>query len=208
MFNFLPKDDKFFDQLDNLARMLVSAAQQLSAILQTFPRFDAQRQEIEDLREKAGILAQDSFAILDKAFITPLDREDILALISGMNAVIQEIAELSDRLGLYPMARLYPNLTAQSRNLLEFTIQVEELMAALRKKKTLSELAQGSMKKLQAIEVNVRKDRQEFLKELFREQSDPIELIKKKDLHDLLEEALSRMSEITQILARVLLKNT
>jgi hypothetical protein len=67
MFNFLPKDDKFFDQLDNLARMLVSAAQQLSAILQTFPRFDPQRQEIEGLREKAGILAQDSFAILDKA---------------------------------------------------------------------------------------------------------------------------------------------
>jgi len=208
MFNFLPKDDKFFDQLDNLARMLVSAAQQLSAILQTFPGFDPQRQEIEDLREKAGILAQDSFAILDKAFITPLDREDILALISGMNAVIQEIAEFSDRLGLYPMASLYPNLTAQSRNLLEFTTQVEELMAALRKKKTLSELAEGSMKKLQAIEVNVRKDRQDFLKELFREQSDPIELIKKKDLHDLLEEALSRMSEITQILARVLLKNT
>jgi uncharacterized protein len=208
MFNFLPKDDKFFDQLDNLARMLVSAAQQLSAILQTFPRFDPQRQEIEDLRKKAGTLAQDSLAILDKAFITPLDREDILALISGMNAVIQEIAELSDRLGLYPMASLYPNLAAQSRNLLEFTIQVEELMAALRKKKTLSELAEGSMKKLQAIEVNVRKDRQEFLRELFREQSDPIELIKKKDLHDLLEEALSRMSEITQILARVLLKNT
>jgi uncharacterized protein Yka (UPF0111/DUF47 family) len=208
MFNFLPKDDKFFDQLDNLARMLVSAAQQLSTILQTFPTLDPQRQEIEDLRKKAGTLAQDSLAILDKAFITPLDREDILALISGMNAVIQEIAELSDRLGLYPMENLYPNLAAQSRNLLEFTIQVEELMAALRKKKTLSEMAAGSMKKLQAIEVNVRKDRQEFLRELFREQSDPLELIKKKDLHDLLEEALSRMSEITQILARVLLKNT
>jgi uncharacterized protein Yka (UPF0111/DUF47 family) len=208
MFNFLPKDDKFFDQLDTLARMLVSAAQQLSAILQTFPTFDPQRQEIETLRQKAGTLAQDSLAILDKAFITPLDREDILALISGMNAVIQEIAELSDRLGLYPMGSLYPNLTAQSRNLLEFSIQVQELMVALRTKKTLSDLAGGSMKKLQAIEVNVRKDRQEFLRKLFREQSDPIELIKKKDLHDLLEEALSRMSEITQILARVLLKNT
>jgi hypothetical protein len=91
---------------------------------------------------------------------------------------------------------------------LEFSIQVQELMVALRTKKTLSDLAEGSMKKLQAIELNVRKDRQEFLRELFREQADPIELIKKKDLHDLLEEALSRMSEITQILARVLLKNT
>jgi hypothetical protein len=55
MFNFLPKDDKFFDQLDNLARMLVSAAQQLSAILQTFPKFDSQRQEIEATqREDVG----------------------------------------------------------------------------------------------------------------------------------------------------------
>jgi uncharacterized protein len=208
MFNFLPKDDKFFDQLDNLARILVNAAQQLTAILQTFPKFDAQRNEIEELRKKAAALAQDSLAILDHAFITPLDREDILALIDGMNAVIQEIAELSERLGLYPLESLYPNLAAQSRHLLELAIQVEEIMAGLRKKTTLSELAEGSMKKLQAIEENVRRDRKEFLRELFRDNSDPIELIKKKDLHDLLEEALSRMTRITQVLARVLLKNT
>lgn len=207
MFNFLPKDDKFFDQLDSLARMLVNGAEQLSALLQTFPKFDAQRQEIEELRKKAGELAQNSLAILDHAFITPLDREDILALISGMNAVIQAIAELSERLKLYPMENLYPNLTAQSRNLLEFAIQVQEIMAGLRKKTTLSELADGSMKKLQVLEDKVRNDRKEFLGQLFTEKSDPIELIKKKDLHDLLEEALSRMSEITQILARVLLKN-
>jgi uncharacterized protein len=208
VFNFLPKDDKFFDQLDNLARILVNAAQQLSAILQTFPKIDAQRHDIEELRKKAADLAQDSLAILDHAFITPLDREDILALIDGMNAVIQEIAELSERLGLYPLETLYPNLTAQSRHLLELTIQVEEIMAGLRKKTTLSELAEGGMKKLQAIEDNIRRDRKEFLRELFRDNSDPIELIKKKDLHDLLEEALSRMTKITQVLARVLLKNT
>jgi uncharacterized protein len=207
VFNFLPKDDKFFDQLDSLARMLVNGAEQLSALLQTFPKFDAQRQEIEELRKKAGELAQNSLAILDHAFITPLDREDILSLISGMNVVIQAIAELSERLKLYPMENLYPNLTAQSRNLLEFAIQVQEIMAGLRKKTTLSELADGSMKKLQVLEDKVRNDRKEFLGQLFREKSDPIELIKKKDLHDLLEEALSRMSEITQILARVLLKN-
>jgi uncharacterized protein Yka (UPF0111/DUF47 family) len=208
VFNFLPKDDKFFDQLDTLARMLVNATEQLSAILQTFPKFDPQRNEIDSLRQRAADLAQDSLAILDKAFITPLDREDILALIDGMNSVIQEIAELAERFALYPLESLYPNLTAQSRNLLELAIQVEEIMAGLRKKTTLSELANGSMKKLQAIENNVRRDRKEFLGELFRGNSDPIDLIKKKDLHDLLEESLLRMSRITQVLARVLLKNT
>ena len=108
MFNFLPKDDKFFDQPDNLSRMLVGAAQQLSAILQTFPKFDAQKHEIEDLRKKAADLAQNSLAMLDHAFITPLDREDILSLIDGMNAVIQQISEFSERLGLYPLETPYP----------------------------------------------------------------------------------------------------
>ena len=93
--------------------MLVSAAQQLSAILQTFPRFDAQKHEIEDLRKKAADVAQNSLAMLDHAFITPLDREDILALIDGMNDVIQEIAEFSERLGLYPLETPYPNLTVK-----------------------------------------------------------------------------------------------
>jgi uncharacterized protein Yka (UPF0111/DUF47 family) len=118
MFNFLPKDEKFFDELDELARMMVRAAQQLSSILQSFPNFETQRQEVEEVRKKAATLAQDSLAILDRAFITPLDREDILALIAGMNAVIQEIAELAERLALYPLEQPYPSLTAQSRNLM------------------------------------------------------------------------------------------
>lgn len=207
MFNFLPKDDKFFDQLDSLARMLVSAAQQLSATLQSFPDVDKQRQEIEELRKKAEDLAQRALSVLDHAFITPLDREDILSLITGMRSVIERIAELSVRLGLYPIERLYPNLTSQSRNLLELGIQVEQIMADLRQKTTLSDLADGSMKKLSAIEQNVRNDRKQFLTELFRENSDAIELIKKKDLHDLLDRAVSDLLEVTQTLARVLLKN-
>ena len=60
--------------------------------------------------------------MLDQAFITPLDREDILALIAGMNAVIQAIAELAEHFHLYPLENLDPNLTAQSRNLLELSL--------------------------------------------------------------------------------------
>jgi hypothetical protein len=77
----------------------------------------------------------------------------------------------------------------------------------LRKKTTLTELASGSMQKLREIETNVRSDRREFLTELFRNSPDPIDLIKKKDLHDLLDDAVDRLIEVTQTLARVILKN-
>jgi len=109
-----------------------------------FPNFDRERHEIDDLRRKAADLAQDSLGILDRAFITPLDREGILALITGMNSVIEEIAELSERLALYPLEGLYPNLGKQCSNLLELAIQVEGIMAGLRKKTTLSELAEAA----------------------------------------------------------------
>ena len=207
MFNLLPKDDKFFDQLDTLSRMLVDAAEQLTAILQVFPNFEPQHAAIEELRKKAAALSQDSLKVLDHAFITPLDREDILMLLTGLSSVVDEIAELSERLGLYPLEKPYPNLSIQARNLLELAIQVEQIMAGLRQKSTLSELADGSMKKLADIEANVRRDRKEFLTELFRNSPDPVDLIKKKDLHDLLEEALARLTEVTQTLARVVLKN-
>ena len=207
MFNFLPKDDKFFDQLDTIARLLVLSAQRLSALLQTFPNFETQLAEIEESREKSDNLSRESLSILDHAFITPLDREDILALISGMHMTIELIAELAERFTLYPLETLYPNLTGQTRNLLELSIQVEQIMADLRQKKTLSEIADGSMKKLRTIEESVRNERRAFLRELFVNQPDPIDLIKKKDLHDLLDEALSQLIDVTQTLARVMLKN-
>jgi uncharacterized protein len=139
--------------------------------------------------------------------ITPLDREDILSLISGMRTTVEHVAELAERFSLYPLESLYPNLTNQSRNLLELAIQVEQIMADLRQKKTLSELADGNIRKVHDIENNVRNERRAFLQELFRHDPDPIDLLKKKDLHDLLDDALARLMDVTQTLARVLLKN-
>ncbi|MBV9887814.1 MAG: DUF47 family protein, partial [Acidobacteria bacterium] len=158
MFNFLPKDDKFFDQLDTIARLVVASTQKLSALIQTFPDIESHFAEIEEARKKSDNLSRESLSVLDHAFITPLDREDILSLISGMHMTIELIAELAERFTLYPLESLYPNLTGQTRNLLELAIQVEQIMADLRQKKTLSELADGSMKKLHSIEESVRNE--------------------------------------------------
>lgn len=207
MFNFLPKDHKFFDELDTLARVVVYSSEQLSAVIATFPKLDGPLKEIELQRKKGRDLAQDSLARLDEAFITPLDREDILSLITGMNSVVELIDELAQRFRLYPLENLYPNLSDQSRNLLELAIQVEQIMAALRKSATLTDLAADNLQKVREIEDRVRRDREKFLSELFAGKPDPVDLIKKKELHGLLEEAIFSLIQVTQTLARVLLKN-
>jgi hypothetical protein len=54
----------------------------------------------------------------------------------------------------------------------------------------------------------VKRDREVFLGDLFRGNPDPLEVLKKKELHDLLEEAIERCEEATETLVRVLLKNS
>jgi uncharacterized protein Yka (UPF0111/DUF47 family) len=207
MFNLLPRDQKFFDQLETLSSYAVTSARELSALVNGFPNFDGQLEKIEKCRQLGRDLVQSSLARLDQAFITPLDREDILALISGLYDSVDSVAEVSQRFRLYPLKALYPNLTGQARNLLQLATEVETIMGGLRKKLTLSQLANGGMNKVDQIQETVKRDREQFLGELFAGDPDALDLIKKKELHDLLEAAVDRLSGVTEILARVLLKN-
>jgi uncharacterized protein len=207
VFNFLPRDEKFFDHLETLAGNVTSSEEVLLSIILSYPDCGNGLQEIEGKRQAARNLAQDSLGRLDRAFITPLDREDILALINGLYSAVNSVAEISQRFRLYPLTKLYPNLMCQARNLLQLATEVERVTGDLRKKTTLTVLADGSMKLVRQIEENVKRDREQYLAELFAGHPDPIDLIKKKELHDLLEEGIDRLNEVTQTLARVLLKN-
>jgi hypothetical protein len=76
----------------------------------------------------------------------------------------------------------------------------------LRHQKKLKDLKPGLDAVSDAMEL-VKRDRETFLRDLFTGNPDPLEVIKKKELHDLLEEAIERSEEATETLARVLLKN-
>lgn len=83
MFNLLPKDDKFYDELEQLSSQVVSTANQFEEIVARFPNFDGQLAKIEQDRLAARKIFKESILRLDQAFITLLDREDILSLNHG-----------------------------------------------------------------------------------------------------------------------------
>jgi uncharacterized protein Yka (UPF0111/DUF47 family) len=207
MLSLIPKDEKFYDQLELMARHVVDASQEFGAIIQAFPHSTNAVEAIELKRQAARKLAQESLSRLDRAFITPLDREDILALIGEMYQVVNLVAQLSQRFKLYPMTSLHASFSGQTHNLQELALQVERIIGSLRKDTKLSALADGAMARVQEIEEAVKRCREEFLSELFKGEPDPIELIKKKELNDLIEDGIERLDDVTQTLARVMLKN-
>ena len=206
MFNLLPKDEKFYDELEQLADRVVSTAKQFEGVVTSFPNFDGQLGQIEQDRLAARKIFDESLLRLDQAFITPLDREDILNLITEMYGVVDRISELSQRFRLYRIKDLHPTLTNQARNFTGIACELDDVIHALRHNKKLKDLKPALDKVSSSMEL-VKRDREIFLGGLFEGTPDPIEVIKKKELHDLLEEAIERCEEATETLARVLLKN-
>ena len=207
MFNLLPKDEKFYDELEQLADSVVSAAKQLEGIVGSWPNFDVQLKDIERDRLAARKIFGESLLRLDQAFITPLDREDILSLITEMYGVVDRVAELSQRFRLYRLKDLHPTLSGQTKNLSSIARELDGIIHGLREEKKLKDFKPAIDAVSGTMEL-VKRDREQFLGDLFEGNPDPLEVIKKKELHDLLEEAIERSEEATETLVRVLLKNS
>jgi uncharacterized protein Yka (UPF0111/DUF47 family) len=206
MFNLLPKDERFFDELERLADGVVDTAKQFEAIVARFPNLNGELNNIERTRMAARKVYAESLVRLDQAFITPLDREDILGLINELYGVVDRVSELSQRFRLYHLKDLHPTLSAQAKNLSTIAGELNEVIHGLRRNKKLKDLKPGLDAVSGTMEL-VKRDREIFLRDLFAGNPDPLEVIKKKELHDLLEEAIERCEEATETLARVLLKN-
>ncbi len=206
MFNFLPKDEKFYDELEQLSGHVVNSALQFESVVSNFPNFSDQLQSIERDRIGAKKVFSESLFRLDQAFITPLDREDILNLITEMYGVVDRVAELSQRFRLYRLKDMHPTLIGQARNFVSIARELDSIIHGLRQQKKLKDLKPALDAVGNTIEL-VKRDRETFLGQLFEGTPDPLEVMKKKELHDLLEEAIERCEEATETLARVLLKN-
>ena len=206
MFNLLPKDAKFYDELEQLSAQVVNTATRFEEIVAGFPNFDGQLGKIEQERLAARKIFKESILRLDQAFITPLDREDILSLITEMYGVVDIVSELSQRFRLYRIRDLHPTLASQAMNLSQIASELNKIISSLRKQKKLKDL-QPALEQVSATMELVKRDRENFLGGLFAGSPDPLDVLKKKELHELLEVAIGGCEEATDTLARVLLKN-
>jgi uncharacterized protein len=206
MFNLMPKDVAFYEQLEHLSEIVMAASDQLIPVLEGWPNFDDTVDKIEAERHEAHILMRKTLWRLDESFITPFDREDIMELANQLYGVIDRIANTSQRLRMYELQNMHPSLRAHAKTLRGITAGVGTIVHNLSHGDKLSDL-RGILDAIGQFEEQGRLDRDRFLAELYRDHPDPLEVMKKKELHDLMENAISACDNLGRTLERVLLKN-
>jgi predicted phosphate transport protein (TIGR00153 family) len=206
MFNLLPKDTVFFDLFEALAKHSVSCAVHLQSLAKSFPEITAPLQRIREEEHAADELAHQALERLDRTFITPFDREDIHTLIGELDDIIDTIDALAKRFPLFHVKQIEEGFLKQADLLVEATMVVRDAVNKLRSNRKLSDLSKLLID-IHHKESTGDDNHHAAMSRLFDGSTDPLEVIKWKELYDYIEAALDGCEDVGNTLERIVLKN-
>lgn len=205
-FRLKPKEEKFFEFLADHAAIAKKASAVMVRAFEEQDRIGEILAEVEALEAEADELVEKILKKLHKTFITPFDREDILALAQKLDDLVDAMKGIVDKMQMY-------NVGAASPEVRELVALVHTSIGQVAKSITyLSELKKQHLKlearcnRIVALESEGDVLYRREMAKLFREGCDPIEIIKWKEILTSLEDTLDICEDITQLLKRVVLK--
>jgi uncharacterized protein Yka (UPF0111/DUF47 family) len=206
MFNLLPRDTVFYDLFEGMSRHAVKSAEHLRQLAKSFPDIQVPLQKIRDEEHAADQLAHQALDRLDRTFITPFDREDIHALIGELDDIIDDVDALAKRFPLFHVKAIEPMFERQTEVLVQATVVLSDAVHRLRRSRKLSDLIDA------LIEIHNKEslgddNHHAALDRLFSGGVDTLEVIKWKELYDLIEDAIDGCEDVGNTLERIVLKN-
>jgi uncharacterized protein len=204
MVRLVPRETKFFDMFAEMTSNLMDGANVLKGLFQNYSDVPVAVQKIKDIEHKGDDMTHAVVIKLNQTFITPFDREDIHQLASALDDVLDFINSAADRLLMYKIDYA-PNAALKLADVI--LRQSDELS------KAVNLLEKNQQKVLEhCVEVNRLENEadtitRDAIGRLFQEEKDPIQLIKIKELLEVLETATDKAEDAANVLETVILKS-
>ncbi len=208
VFSFLvPKDRKFFPLFNEAADNMVYSSELLIKLTRE-NEFEKRLEYVKAIKESELVgdrLTHKLMHELNGTFITPFDREDIHSLVNTMDSVIDYINSAAKRIGLYKLPKFPAEFVLIADLILEAN---KEIQKVLRNVKNVNDfkLYADSCSKISKLETQVDDIYQSYLTNLFEEESNAIDLIKKRDILTALEKAIDKCDDVANIFSTLIVK--
>lgn len=201
--SLIPRDEKYFDQLNEMVARIHRGAEVLMRLFEDVPNKAVYHKEIKDIEHECDQL---SAAILDKlnsSFITPIDREDIYLLATELDDVMDRINDIGLLTVLYGINRCTPAAREMARILRDVALELEPAVTALHSRKGVRE----HIERIKLLEEEGDRAWQQAVQRLFTDELDAIELIRWKGIYEALEAGIDQCKHVAKTLEAVLVKN-
>lgn len=208
IFSFLaPKEGKFYPLFkDASANLIVGAELLVEFMNEPSPeKRDALGLKIKEAELVGDQIAKNLYKALNGTFITPFDREDIFSLIHDTDSVLDLIFGAAKETHLYKIKEIPQEFREMADAIYRASIEINTAFNGLRDVLNLSKY-KDNCHKIGEIEEHADDINHRYLAKLFEEETDAIELIKKKDVIAALEKAVDRCDDVADILSSVIIK--
>lgn len=198
----IPRDDKFYGLFNEQAENIYKAADLLVAMFRDFRDIEKQVTEIKFLEHKGDQLTHAVMKKLNLTFITPFDREDIHALSSALDDVLDLIDAAATRFITYKIKQVTPGAQRLGNVILHGTQLIVTAVSELRHPQNMLQYCE----QLAMVEEEADRIKGECIGHLFEDSMDPIEVIKWKEIYEVLEASTDKCEDVADVLESVVLK--
>lgn len=199
---WIPRDEKFYDLFSEQAENIYEAAQKLVALLEDFRDVEKRVTEIKFVEHKGDQLTHGLVMRLNQTFITPFDREDIHALSSALDDVLDLLDGVAGRLVTYKVSAIPPGARQIAKVILHGTEILRQAISQLQKPANILEYCQ----QLKHLEEDADRIKADCVARLFENSIDPIEVIKWKEIYEVLEATTDKVEDVANVLESIVLK--
>lgn len=203
---FLPRETSFFDFFEQHAALTIEGTKEFLSLVTTGANISAKCRRISDIEHETDTITHRCVEALHKTFITPIDRDSIHRLITRMDDVMDFVEAAAERIELYELTVMTADVRDLADVLHRSTMQVEAAMRGLRSLKE----PQQTLKL--CIDINRLENEADAIlrrsvARLFKEEKDPITVIKWKEVYENLEDASDRCEDVANIIEGVILEH-
>jgi hypothetical protein len=204
---FFPRDQKFFGLFRQDAANLKTGILALQELVNNYEDVEKKYQHIKDIEHHGDMITHEIFTKLRETFITPLDREDIHGLASGLDDVLDCVEGVASRMNYFKV----PKPTQEMKKLVDILTQaVHQIAEAIDHLESLSRV-DAFCKQVNLLEYEADVVCREAIANLF-EKTEKVEqlkdLIKLKEIYGRLEIAADRCEDVANIIEGIIVKST
>jgi predicted phosphate transport protein (TIGR00153 family) len=204
----LPRENRFFTYLESIAKQVTVAADAFSEIRKA-EGHAAYKQVAERMRRiehETDQIAHLLYEELDKTFVTPLDREDLHALTSRLDEIVDIFESCAAHIAIYRLEKLTPPMLELVRITQEAAHEVSRCISLLQDLSKVDEI-QVHLVHVNTLENEGDKIYRKALEDLFLTVKDPIELIREKEVLQRLENSIDACEDVMDLVRSVVVKN-
>ncbi|MCA1833228.1 MAG: DUF47 domain-containing protein [Actinomycetota bacterium] len=200
---FIPREKAFFDQFIRAATNMVDGARLLKEMLDDYKDPKSSHQAIVEAEHKGDFITHEIIRSLNTTFVTPMDREDIHALATGIDDVMDFIEAAADIFVLHGIPAPTDTAKAQADVLVR---ACDGLFACVQNLQSFKNLEQHWIE-VNKIENEGDRLYRQAVADLFAGKYKAMDVLKLKEVYDQIEDAIDACEKVANILESIVLKN-